>query len=157
MKKIILGLVLSLIPLNVVLADEKPYGAGGCGLGSMIMGKNGNQVMAITTNDTGTQTFAITSGTSNCVKSGVVQSGKEARVFIEVNQRQLANDIAKGSGDTVSSLAQLYQCQNHRQLGSVLQKNYKKIFPQATVTADQVESSIEEVILKEQVVNCNRG
>ncbi len=45
------------------------YGTAGCGLGSMAFGnqKGAIQILAATTNGLfGTQTFGITSGTSNC-------------------------------------------------------------------------------------------
>jgi len=55
-------------------AHAQPYGMAGCGLGSIAFGNDQTmfkQVLAATTNGTfGTQTFGITSGTSNCVSGG---------------------------------------------------------------------------------------
>ncbi len=124
----------------------RPYGSGGCGLGSIVQGPNGNQVMAMTTNDTGTQTFAISSGTSNCVDSGVVKKHHEARVFIELNQHQLANDISKGQGETVSGLAHLYGCSDERDFNRSLQSRYQAIFPTQSVSPDHVEAAIQETV-----------
>src|SRR6266545_2071443 len=48
---------------------EPSYGLAGCGLGSMLIGSKPGivQIFAATTNGSfGTQTFGITSGTSNC-------------------------------------------------------------------------------------------
>jgi hypothetical protein len=128
------------------LAHARNYGSGGCGLGSMVMGKDGSQVLAITTNETGTQTFAISSGTSNCVDEGIVHRRHEARAFIELNHRQLANDISKGQGESLSSLAHLYKCSDERAFGTEMQKNYQSIFPTPASSDDHVEASILKVI-----------
>ena len=153
MRKLFLTLIVTALPLSFAKAD-KPYGTGGCGLGSMLQGKHGNQVMAITTNETGTQTFAISSGTSNCVDSGVVKTGKEARAFIELNHLQLANDISRGRGETLSSLAGLYGCKDVGALGSVLQKNYDSIFADQKDSVDHIERSINKIIQTELAPTC---
>src|SRR5437868_47659 len=57
------------------------YGMAGCGLGSLLFGPVNEpfaQVLAATTNATfATQTFGITSGTSNCVSGGVIRAERE--------------------------------------------------------------------------------
>src|SRR5262245_61167540 len=57
------------------------YGQAGCGLGSMLFGKDNSklmQVLAATTNGIGgNQSFAIPSGTSNCTEAGVVKAERE--------------------------------------------------------------------------------
>ena len=60
-------------------------GDAGCGLGSMIITKNTKvmQVLAATTNGTsGSQTFGITFGTSNCSANGLVQNDKQIQYFV---------------------------------------------------------------------------
>src|SRR3954469_2639303 len=63
------------------------YGMAGCGLGSLIFGpvnSPGAQILAATTNSTfGSQTFGITSGTSNCVSGGVVALDRQQTAFAE--------------------------------------------------------------------------
>lgn len=135
--------------------NGRPYGVGGCGLGSMIMGKDGNQVLAITTNGSSfIQHFAITSGTSNCVDSGVVAKQKEARAFIESNRQTLANDISKGGGESLSSLAKIYRCGDEKALGLALKQNYQVIFPNSSASIDQVEGAIQNVIKNEAKGSC---
>src|SRR5512137_902647 len=71
---LIAGLLVSTTALAIDPAIEGikgsgGYGAAGCGLGSMAFNKQPGifQILAATTNSlTGTQTFGITSGTSNC-------------------------------------------------------------------------------------------
>src|SRR6476620_4123342 len=76
------------------------YGMAGCGLGSLIFGPvntPGAQILAATTNATfGSQTFGITSGTSNCVSGGVVALDREQTAFAEVNFNDLKRDMASG-------------------------------------------------------------
>lgn len=133
---------------------DAEYGVAGCGLGSMVMGKEGNQILAITTNETGIQTFGITTGSSNCVDSGVVKKKRRARAFIETNQMQLANDISKGGGETVTSLSHIYNCQDDQALGHALQHHYQTIFPHAVTTPDHVEAAIRAVIMVEFTNAC---
>src|SRR5690348_11977029 len=57
------------------------YGMAGCGLGSLVFGPNDApvaQVLAATTNGTfASQTFGISSGTSNCFSGGVLRAERE--------------------------------------------------------------------------------
>ena len=52
---------------------HKSYGTAGCGLGSLVFGDQPGiiQIVAATLNGIGGQTFAITSGTSNCGEAAV--------------------------------------------------------------------------------------
>ena len=92
------------------------YGMAGCGLGSMIFGpinEPGAQVLAATTNGTlATQTFGITSGTSNCTAGGVVKAEREQAAFAEVNFQDLKRNMASGGGEYLSSFATLLGCED---------------------------------------------
>src|SRR4051794_17383876 len=84
------------------------YGSAGCGLGSLIFEPSSGftQVFAATTNGTfGTQTFGISSGTSNCAGGG--GGSASARAFVETNRVALVKDIARGSGETIDGLSKL--------------------------------------------------
>lgn len=87
------------------------YGVAGCGLGSIVFGNKPGmiQVVAATLNNTGYQTFAISSGTSNCG-----ESGKKARAhqFIEVNKVALENDLSRGAGEAIIALSEVMGCKN---------------------------------------------
>jgi hypothetical protein len=122
------------------------YGAAGCGLGSMVFGSEKGivQVLAATTNGTsGSQTFGITFGTSNCGGGGAAPTVK---AFIEANREALANDIARGNGETLNGLTQLMGCTKPAQVGPVLQKNYKTIFPNTKVSASDIETSVTPMV-----------
>ncbi|MBI2602381.1 MAG: DUF3015 family protein [Deltaproteobacteria bacterium] len=108
------------------------YGTAGCGLGSVVFGDKPGmvQVVAATTNNIGSsQTFGITSGTSNCVEQQSMAQGFKEKLnyFVQGNRHRLENDIAKASGDTVTALAELGRCSGGN-LGAVLQPQYGKIF-----------------------------
>lgn len=110
MKRVLL--IVCALSLISTLAYAGHYGMAGCGLGSMIIKDDGFvQVFAATTNGTSySQTFGITSGTSNCTKDGAVKSEKEKEAFVESAMAELTKDIAKGEGEYITTLASLYGC-----------------------------------------------
>lgn len=150
MKKLVLTSILALaIASSVQAADQKTkkftrnYGMAGCGLGSMAIDKSGNQVFAATTNETsGSQTFGITSGTSNCDSSAAAEVADRMDRFVVANEVALASDIARGNGETLASLAALMNCSDSAQVGAALQSNFKQIFPNYGVTPNEVTDSI---------------
>lgn len=126
------------------------YGAAGCGLGSIVLGdqKGFMQVFAATTNGTsGSQTFGISSGTSNCGSGG-----KTPTQFIEANKSALNNDIARGEGDTLAALSEIYGCSEAASLNNVLKTNYKQIFK--AEKANEINTNIINVI-KANNISCN--
>jgi hypothetical protein len=120
------------------------YGAAGCGLGSVIFGQKPGiiQIFAVTTNGfMANQTFAISTGSLNCE-----DGGGSASHFIETNKLVLANDIARGQGETLASLSAIYGCQDSASFGKTLQQAYPTVFPSDNVSAEQVEKSIVDTI-----------
>ena len=135
-------LALTALVISGVALAAKPYGMAGCGLGSMVMQKDGNQVLAATTNGTGTQTFGISSGTSNCVTA--TEQTAMIRNFIEANYASLVTDMAKGQGDSVKTLSSFYGC-DAATFAEEMKVNYEKITP-ATENATHVMVNINGVI-----------
>jgi len=122
------------------------YGMAGCGLGSVLFGpKTGFiQVIAGTSNLlAGNQTFAITSGTSNCRGEDTQESAEN---FIEINKESLAKDISRGGGETLDNLAAIYGCDELEPLGSVLQSKYAEIFPEEVATPARIHEKISAAI-----------
>ncbi|HEU4405079.1 MAG TPA: DUF3015 family protein [Polyangiaceae bacterium] len=131
------------------------YGTAGCGLGSILFGAKPGivQIFAATTNATSaTQTFGITSGTSNCVDAE--GGANSAKAFVETNREALAKDIARGSGETISSLSSLAGCGNDKAVGAKLQKSYKKIFPNARVSSGAVGDSVITTLKSDATLAC---
>jgi hypothetical protein len=139
------------------LAEASPYGTAGCGLGSIVFGNSPGivQIFAGTTNGTfATQTFGITSGTSNCVDGG--GGGPTAAAFIQTNRQALSKEISRGNGETIANLSTLSGCSDPGAVGVSLQKNFKVIFPDATVSDTQVSSSVLTVLRSDKTLGCSK-
>ncbi len=129
----------------------RKYGMAGCGFGSLLIGKQGGQIFAATTNGTSiNQSFGITSGTSNCEDPMSMNAvAGRVDVFVNGNQVALASDIARGSGETLQTLAKIMKCSNERKLGQELQGSFGEVFPSAVVTPNEVTDSILNVIVNQ--------
>ena len=140
MKKII-GLIAAVGLTASVYANENT----GCGLGSLII-KNQNtvvlQVLAATTNGTGSQTFGITSGTSNCDKPSNFVSNDKLNKFVSENMDELAMDISAGQGETLTTVAKLINVEDTKAFSSKLQSNFTNIYTSENVTSANVIDSI---------------
>ncbi len=151
MKKLVL--LLSLIVLSLpVLAN---HGPAGCGLGTLVIRNPDGLVMHVlqaTTNGTsGSATFGMTTGTSNCDLEG---GSYAATNFIQSNKVALSNDIAKGKGETVASLANIYGCSATTEFGKKLQKNYRTIFGDKHLEASRINDNIINVIKNDKTLSC---
>ena len=144
MKKLVLS-ILSFTALNAMAAE---IGPAGCGLGNVMMGGNDSQILVATTNGTGTQTFGITSGTSNCVDAGGMA---KIEVFVEANKYALANDVARGQGETIAGLSQVLRCNSSAAVGRVLKQNYNQIFS-SEGNSNEISAKIRESLVKESPV-----
>jgi len=113
------------------------YGMAGCGLGSLLFGPDDQpmaQVLAATTNGTfATQTFGISSGTSNCVSGGVIRAEREQAAFAEVNFQDLKRNMAAGGGEYLSSFSALLGCEESAQPAffKMTQDRFERILPSA--------------------------
>jgi hypothetical protein len=148
-------IVLAVLTTHEAKAQGPAYGTAGCGLGSMIIGSNPGiiQIFASTTNGTlGTQTFGITSGTSNCASDDGAQAS--TKNFVETNRAVVAKDIARGQGETIATLSSMAGCRDSRTVGSSLQKNYKRIFPEAGIPDRQVADNVVSVLKSNESLAC---
>ena len=157
MKKILsaTALTLALLPAGQALADQDV----GCGLGTMLFaGQSGlaPKVVAATTNGTsGNQTFGITFGTLGCQADGTITSREKLNVFINHNLDNLARDIAKGQGETLATLAEVWgiAAQDQAAFNAAAQQNFAKIFQGNEVTSEQVISNLNEVVAANQALS----
>jgi len=168
MKKIAFAGFLSLVvAAGVAAAQPAPpaassggggggYGAAGCGLGSIVFGSKPGfmQVFAATTNGLfGSQTFGITSGTSNCSSSA--PGGMAARQFIETNRQAFAKDVSRGSGETIASLTVLSGCRDAAAVGATLQRNFGTIFPSAKASDTDVSAAAVASLKADKTLACS--
>ena len=126
----------------------RPYGLAGCGLGSMVMGKNGMQISAATTNGTSwNQTFGISTGTLNCVDNPTSQVAGRMDQFILVNRSQLQGDVARGNGETIAAIGSFMGCpQSNEKIGTLLKANYNEIFKSEQPANELTDSILTTVI-----------
>ncbi len=133
------------------------YGTAGCGLGSLVFGNQpgGVQILAATTNGTfASQTFGITTGTSNCGAGLIAQGTKN---FVEANRESLAKDMSRGQGETIGALTVMAGCSDSHQVGAALQSNFDKIFPSAQATSDDVAKALLETLKADKTLGCQVG
>ena len=142
---------------NPAAHGKSTYGLAGCGLGSMIFGDQTGaiQILAATTNGTfGSQTFGISSGTSNCVESG--SSAQGARTFIEGNREALAKDAARGSGETITTLSAMAGCKDAKAVGARLQKRFVQLFPGEKTPGEQVSQNVIKELRADSSLGCQK-
>ena len=128
MKKIIAGAILAATSTMAFAA-----GPAGCGLGTAVIFKDANEwhehVLAATTNGTsGNQTFGMTSGTLGCEAANGPLAG--VQTFMDNNMDQLAMDVSKGQGETLSALAEIIgvDAADQTAFNTKLQSNFDTMF-----------------------------
>lgn len=150
MKKMSLLLAALLLPLSAMAAGENNIGS--CGWGSKVFqGQRGlaPQVLGATTNGTsGNQTFAISSGTSGCTQDGAVSSTWKTAMFIDGNKEKLAQDMSKGNGEALQSLAQLIGVKDADKAAfyRATKENFAQIFGSDSATAEQIAAGLKQVL-----------
>ncbi|MFA6739993.1 MAG: DUF3015 family protein [Arcobacteraceae bacterium] len=140
MKKIIVLIAALGLSISIYANDNT-----GCGLGSIIMRDQSTtalQVMAVSSNVTGSQTFGITTGTSNCSKPNNFVSNEKLIRFVSENMDELAMDISSGKGETLSTVAKLMNVENTPEFFAKLQANFSTIYTSENVTSATVIDSI---------------
>lgn len=145
----------SVVAISTAHAREG-YGTAGCGLGSLLFGDEPGlvQVLAATTNGTfGSQTFGITTGTSNC--SDTQGGSASAKAFIQANRETVSKEIARGNGETIVSISSLAGCSDANAVGSTLQQSFKQIFPNEQVSDVQVSDSVIEALQAHPELSCH--
>ncbi len=147
---IILAALLTVASSAAMAAGENNIGS--CGWGAKVFdGQSGvfPQVLATTTNGTsGNQTFGITFGTSGCTQDGMVKSNYKTAMFIDGNKDKLAQDMSKGNGETLVSLAKLIGVSDSDKAAffRATKENFAQIYATETASADQVAANLKQVL-----------
>jgi hypothetical protein len=120
----------------------------GPGLGRMLLkGKSGKVMELVGTCLNGTSgngTFAITSGTSG-YKNGAVIGLSAVDAYVAENMDSLANDIAKGNGEYLDTLAFIMKVENKDSFKDSLHKNFNNIYTSKDVTSKEVVANIKAI------------
>jgi len=134
------------------------YGQAGCGLGSLAFGSEpgGVQILAATTNEwvTYNQTFAMSSGTSNCAPALTAQG---TRNFVDANREALAKDASRGEGDAVGAISWINGCKDARAVGATLQRNFSRIFPSEQASNEDVTRALLDTLHADEALGCAKG
>lgn len=150
MKKILLGLALSLVITGSAFAGQAQNNVG-CGLGAMLWENKADnsllfQLFQATTNGTsGSQTFGMTSGTSNCQKPSKIVQNEKVIHFVQANLDNLAQDIAMGKGESLDTFAEMLGVAPSQSaaFNSKLQANFGKIFTsEKIVLAEVIDNAV---------------
>lgn len=151
------GVLLAAAAFGLKWAQAADYGMAGCGLGSLLFEENDfSQVIAATTNGTsGSQTFGITSGTSNCSSGGALKSEKAREVFVAVNFKDIAREMAAGKGEFVSALGVLSGCgaQALPSFLTLVQSNYATLLPSEATGPEEMLSKLDAAIAADGVLS----
>lgn len=147
-----LALTVGAAALLIAGSAHAQYGMAGCGLGSMLFsGDNSTvkQILAATTNGTfASQTFGISSGTSNCTSGGVVRAEREQAAFAEVNFQDLKANMAAGGGEFLTSFATLLGCEDSSKsaFAKMSQDKFETIVPSTSTTPIQMLVAVKTEI-----------
>lgn len=127
----------SLVAVPSSYAVGRAYGMAGCGLGAVVMGADGNQILALTTNQTSYAPFAMTTGTSNCQEDPRMAALVRQQRYIAQNLDDLSKAIARGYGESLRGLADSLQCQPeaYADLVETLKNAYRQVFSAPGVPA----------------------
>ncbi len=125
----------------------------GCGLGTILFKNNADQSILLqafqaTTNGSfGTQTFGVTSGTSECKEPTKFVSNDRINEFVVANMDNLAKDIAMGRGETLDAFADLMQvpAEQRPEFYQKLQASFSKIFTSENVVLANVVDNVVDV------------
>jgi len=146
-RQLIFGLVAGALFAATAAQAVGNHTMAGCGIGYLLFGKSsnekGSQILAsLTNNIIGDQTFGITSGTSGCTEDELLKINE---VFAAVNLNNLAEEMAKGSGEYVTAFASLLGADETTRpiLLSFFQENYEQLFPSEETTTIEMLHALE--------------
>ena len=124
----------------------------GCGLGAILWSDSAakkhimQQSMIATTNGIGSQTLAISSGTSGCTNDGQIVRKEKINVYASVNYESLLQDMAQGGGEHLASLAHLLGLPHDQQAAffALTQARYDRLVPAQPLTPESMLAVLEE-------------
>ncbi|NPU93555.1 MAG: DUF3015 domain-containing protein [Gammaproteobacteria bacterium] len=149
MKKVLIGALL--LGTSSLAMAEAPGGPS-CGWGNMVFkGQSGmgpHFLASITNGTSGNATFGMTTGTNGCSVSGTLSYGGKAMVNLSAIMDEFIEDAANGQGEAMTAMAVSMgvQPEDRAAFAQAVHTNFDSIFPTADVTAEQVYSSIVDVM-----------
>ena len=143
-----------------VFATPNPDTGPGCGLGKMLWEdwKGQKQIMPqvfmATTNVTGSYSFSISSGTSGCSNDGKIWDSERASLFIGVNYASLLEDMARGGGEHLASLAKLMHVPKEYQAEffAMAQEHYVSLVDAGEDAPAAIQEAVYETMARHPVL-----
>lgn len=140
---------------GLAMAAPNPDTGPGCGLGKLAWSDRERQkdiapqVMMATTNGTfGSQTFGISSGTSGCTNDGKIMGDSKTIMFAELNFENLSQEMARGQGEHLASLATLMgiPADQHGAFFAMTQERYTSLVEAGETSPVAMVKAINEAI-----------
>ena len=146
MKKLLAGAILLTASSSAFAVAP---GGSGCGWGNMLFAGDSGPVhfLATTTNGTsGNKTFGMTSGTNGCSMNGTLTYGGKSMLGSIMDE--FSQDVAMGQGEALNAVAVMMGVakEDRDTFAKVTHENFSTIFSSEKVTAEEVLSSLEEVM-----------
>jgi hypothetical protein len=138
-----------LVLASLLISFAAHAGDSGCGLGGVIIQRNSKllQLLSYTTNNFFfSQPLGITSGTSGCSANGLVRNDKEMQYFVELNNDDLAREMARGEGEKLQVLALLNGCtddKSQKAFSQMTKNSFEQIYPSSLEKAENVIERIK--------------
>jgi Protein of unknown function (DUF3015) len=103
----------------------------------------------------GTQTFGITSGTSECTTDGVIRSERAVEAFAEATFESLTQEMAQGEGEHLRAFASLLGCsaESFNDFGRLTQRQYTHIVPHDVMTPVELSDAVQRSIAGDPVLS----
>ena len=148
---LVLTAALFLFGTTGIALAAHPDNGPGCGLGKMAWGSYpdqqsiGSQVLQGTTNSTfGSQTFGISSGTLGCTNDGTIFASEKVNVFAAINFDDISQDMARGQGEHLTSLATLMDIptEQHEVFFAMAQEKYTTLIASGEASPKAVVKAI---------------
>jgi hypothetical protein len=126
----------------------------GCGLGKLAWSdykgqkEIAPQVLMVTTNGTGMNTFAISSGTSGCTNDGKIMGEHKTTMFASLNFDALTAEMAQGQGEHLASLATLMgiPAERHGEFFAMTQERYTSLVQAGEASPVALVKSLNDAI-----------
>ena len=140
---------------GLAMAAPNPDTGPGCGLGKLAWNDYERQkdiapqVMMATTNGTfGSTTFGISSGTSGCTNDGKIMGDSKTIMFAELNFENLSQEMARGQGEHLASLATLMgiPTDQHGVFFAMTQERYTSLVKAGEASPVAMVKAINEAI-----------
>ena len=156
---VVLGAVAVVSQAGLAMAANPDTGPG-CGLGKLAWADYKNQkniapqVMMVTTNATGMNTFAISSGTSGCTNDGQVMADQRTNVFAHLNFDNLSQEMAQGKGEHLASLATLMgiPAEQHTDFFALTQERYTAMVEAGETSSVAFVKALNDAVGKSPVL-----